>query len=118
MLAMARELRTDIAYAVGDRLTDLMIEKGVSVVRLAELSGVPEYVVLDIMAGRPQSWPGCLCQIAQALGVCARDLRTDDGYPVFIRRETMKKLADSGMDRNGGLEELADFLLDKAAGQR
>lgn len=99
-------------HTAGDRLTDAMLEKGVSVARLAELSGLAERTILDIMAGKTEPWPGCLCRLAHALGTCACEFHADDGScAAFIRIDTLAKLETIGRPMSLGLDETLRVMI-------
>lgn len=61
--------------STGDKILYTMKDMDMGIPGLAALSGVREDTLLDIMAGIREADITTLCQIADALGVCVRELR-------------------------------------------
>lgn len=79
--------------STGDKILNTMKEMDMSIPGLAALSGVRENTLLDIMAGIREADISTLCQIADALGVCVRELCPDqEQYTIPVEKNTLAKL--------------------------
>ena len=63
--------------STGDKILYIMKDMDMGIPGLAALSGVRENTLLDIMAGIREADISTLCRIADALGVCVRELCPD-----------------------------------------
>ena len=79
--------------STGDKILYTMKDMDMGIPGLAALSGVREDTLLDIMAGIREADITTLCQIADALGVCVRELCPDqERYTVPVEKNTLAKL--------------------------
>lgn len=79
--------------STGDKILNRMKEMDMGIPELAELSGVRENTLLDILAGVREVDIGTLCRIADGLGVCVRELCPDaERYTVPVEKNTLAKL--------------------------
>ena len=62
-------------YTTGDKLLNVMKEEEIGIAELSKISGVPERIILDIMAGVKEPELGAMCKIAEGLGICVHELR-------------------------------------------
>ena len=56
-------------YTTGDKLLNVMKEEEIGIAELSKISGVPERIILDIMAGVKEPELGAMCKIAEGLGI-------------------------------------------------
>ena len=83
--------------STGDKILYIMKDMDMGIPGLAALSGVRENTLLDIMAGIREADISTLCQIADALGVCVRELCPDqERYAVPVGKNTLAKLIVDG----------------------
>lgn len=100
--------------STGDKVLNAMKEMDMSIPGLAALSGVREDTLLDIMAGIREADINTLCQIADALGVCVRELCPDqERYTVPVEKNTLAKLIVVSEINGVELEELIHTILEK-----
>lgn len=79
--------------STGDKILNRMKEMDMGIPELAELSGVHENTLLDILAGVREADIGTLCRIADGLGVCVRELCPDEEqYTVPVEKNILAKL--------------------------
>ena len=79
--------------STGDKILYIMKDMDMGIPGLAALSGVRENTLLDILAGIREADISTLCQIADALGVCVRELCPDqERYAVPVEKNTLAKL--------------------------
>ena len=79
--------------STGDKILNMMKDMDMSIPGLVALSGVHENTLLDIMAGIREPDISTLCRIADALGVCVRELCPDqERYTVPVEKNTIEKL--------------------------
>ena len=91
-----------------------MKEIDMSIPGLAALSGVRENMLLDIMAGIREADISTLCQIADALGVCVRELCPDEErYSVPVEKNTLAKLIVVSEINGVELDVLIASILEK-----
>lgn len=100
-------------YSTGDKILNIMKETDMSIRGLAELSGVSENTLLNILAGiKPDI--GTACRIADALGICVRELCPDEErYAVLVEKDTLAKLIVVSEINGVELEELIASILEK-----
>lgn len=60
-------------YTTGDKLLNVMKEEEIGIAELSKISGVPERIILDIMAGVKEPELGAMCKIAEGLGICVHE---------------------------------------------
>lgn len=101
-------------YSTGDKILNIMKETDMSIRGLAELSGVHENAILNILAGIREPDIGTACRLADALGVCVRELCPDqEKYAVFVEKETLAKLIVVSEINGVEPEELIASILEK-----
>ena len=100
--------------STGDKVLNAMKEMDMSIPGLAALSGVRENMLLDIMAGIREADISTLCQIADALGVCVRELCPDEErYSVPVEKNTLAKLIVVSEINGVELDVLIASILEK-----
>lgn len=83
-------------YTTGDKLLNVMKEEEIGIAELARISGVPERIILDIMAGVKEPELGAMCKIAEGLGICVHELRADEeSYAVSVPKDTLVRSKDT-----------------------
>lgn len=101
-------------YSTGDKILNIMKETDMSIRGLAELSGVSENTLLNILAGIKEPDIGTACRIADALGICVRELCPDEEkYAVLVEKGTLAKLIVVSEINGVELEELIASILEK-----
>ena len=101
-------------YTTGDKLLNVMKEEEIGIAELARISGVPERIILDIMAGVKEPELGVMCKIAEGLGICVHELREDEErYAVSVPKDTLAKLIVVSEINNVELEEMINCILEK-----
>ena len=101
-------------YTTGDKLLNVMKEEEIGIAELSKISGVPERIILDIMAGVKEPELGVMCKIAEGLGICVHELRADEeSYAVSVSKDTLAKLIVVSEINNVELEELINCILEK-----
>lgn len=101
-------------YSTGDKILNVMKEMDMSIPGLAELSGVHENTLLNILAGIREPDIGTVCRIADALGICVRELCPDEErYAVLVEKDTLAKLIVVSEINGVELEELIASILEK-----
>lgn len=65
-------------YTTGDKLLNVMKEEEIGIAELSKISGVPERIILDIMAGVKEPELGAMCKIAEGLGIYANRRRIEE----------------------------------------
>ncbi len=101
-------------YSTGDKILNIMKETDMSIRGLAELSGVSENNLLNILAGIKEPDIGTACRIADALGICVRELCPDEEkYAVLVEKGTLAKLIVVSEINGVELEELIASILEK-----
>lgn len=101
-------------YSTGDKILNIMKETDMSIRGLAELSGVSENTLLNILAGIKEPDIGTACRIADALGICVRELCPDEErYAVLVEKDTLAKLIVVSEINGVELEELIASILEK-----
>ena len=100
--------------STGDKILNVMKEMDMGIPGLAALSGVRENTLLDIMAGIREADIGTLCQVADALGVCVRELCPDEErYSIPVEKNTLAKLIVVSEINGVELEVLVSSILEK-----
>ncbi len=100
--------------STGEKILNAMKEMDMGIPGLAALSGVRENALLDIMAGIREADISTLCQIADALGVCVRELCPDqERYAVPVEKNTLAKLIVVSEINCVELEALVASILEK-----
>ena len=101
-------------YSTGDKILNVMKEMDMSIPGLAELSGIHENTLLNILAGIKEPDIGTACRIADALGICVRELCPDEEqYAVFIKKDTLAKLIVISEINGVEPDELIASILEK-----
>lgn len=101
-------------YTTGDKLLNVMKEEEIGIAELSKISGVPERIILDIMAGVKEPELGAMCKIAEELGICVHELRADEeSYAVSVPKDTLAKLIVVSEINNVELEEMINCILEK-----
>ena len=100
--------------STGDKILYIMKDMDMGIPGLAALSGVRENTLLDILAGIREADIGTLCQIADALGVCVRELCPDqERYAVPVEKNTLAKLIVVSEINGVELDALVASILEK-----
>ena len=100
--------------STGDKILNAMKEMDMGIPGLAALSGVREDTLLDILAGIREADINTLCQIADALGVCVRELCPDqERYTIPVEKNTLAKLIVVSEINGVELEALIASILEK-----
>ena len=100
--------------STGDKILNVMKDMDMGIPGLAALSGVREDTLLDILAGIREADINTLCQIADALGICVRELCPDqERYTVPVEKNTLAKLIVVSEINGVELEALIASILEK-----
>ncbi len=100
--------------STGDKILNVMKEMDMGIPGLAALSGVHENMLLDIMAGIREADLATLCRIADALGVCVRELCPDqERYSISVEKDTLAKLIVVSEINGVELDTLIASILEK-----
>ena len=100
--------------STGDKILYIMKDMDMGIPGLAALSGVRENTLLDILAGIREADISMLCQIADALGVCVRELCPDQKrYAVPVEKNTLAKLIVVSEINGVELDALVASILEK-----
>lgn len=100
--------------STGDKILNVMKDMDMGIPGLAALSGVRENTLLDILAGIREADISTLCRIADALGVCVRELCPDqERYTVSVEKNTLAKLIVVSEINGVELEGLIHTILEK-----
>lgn len=100
--------------STGDKILNAMKEMDMGIPGLAALSGVREDTLLDILAGIREADINTLCQIADALGICVRELCPDqERYTVPVEKNTLAKLIVVSEINGMELDALIASILEK-----
>ena len=100
--------------STGDKILNVMKDMDMGIPGLAALSGVREDTLLDILAGIWEADINTLCQIADALGICVRELCPDqERYTVPVEKNTLAKLIVVSEINGVELEALIASILEK-----
>lgn len=100
--------------STGDKILNLMKEMDMGIQGLAALSGMPEDALLNVIAGVREPDISTACKVADALGVCVRELCPDEEqYVIPIRKDILAKLIVVSEINGVELEELTTSILEK-----
>ena len=100
--------------STGDKILNMMKDMDMSIPGLVALSGVHENTLLDIMAGIREPDISTLCRIADALGVCVRELCPDEAqYTLPVEKNTLAKLIVVSEINGVELNALVASILEK-----
>ena len=100
--------------STGDKILNMMKDMDMSIPGLEALSGVHENTLLDIMAGIREPDISTLCRIADALGVCVRELCPDEEqYSLPVDKNTLAKLIVVSEINGVELDALVASILEK-----
>ena len=100
--------------STGDKILNVMKDMDMGISGLAAISGVREDTLLDILAGIREADISTLCQIADALGVCVRELCPDqERYTVPVEKNTLAKLIVVSEINGVELDVLIASILEK-----
>ena len=100
--------------STGDKILNMMKDMDMSIPGLVALSGVHENTLLDIMAGIREPDISTLCRIADALGVCVRELCPDEEqYTLPVDKNTLAKLIVVSEINGVELDALVASILEK-----
>ena len=100
--------------STGDKILNVMKEMDMGIPGLAALSDVREDTLLDILAGIREADVNTLCKIADALGVCVRELCPDqERYTVPVEKNTLAKLIVVSEIHGVELDALIASILEK-----
>ena len=100
--------------STGDKILNAMKEMDMGIPGLAALSGVREDTLLDILAGIREADINTLCQVADALGVCVRELCPEQElYTVPVEKNTLAKLIVVSEINGVELDTLVASILEK-----
>ena len=100
--------------STGDKILNMMKDMDMSIPGMAALSGVRENTLLDIMAGIREADINTLCQVADALGICVRELCPDEErYSIPVEKNTLAKLIVVSEINGVELDALVASILEK-----
>lgn len=100
--------------STGDKILNLMKEMEMDIPGLAALSGVQENTLLNVIAGIREPDITTACRIADALGVCVRELCPDEEqYMIPVGKNTLAKLIVVSEINGVELGELITSILEK-----
>lgn len=100
--------------SAGDKILNVMKDMDMGIPGLAAISGVREDTLMDILAGIREADINTLCQIADALGVCVRELCPDqERYTVPVEKNTLAKLIVVSEINGVELDALVASILEK-----
>lgn len=100
--------------STGDKILNFMKEMEMDISGLAELSGVQENTLLNVIAGISEPDISTACKIADALGVCVRELCPDEEqYMVPVGKNTLAKLIVVSEINDVELSDLIASILEK-----
>ena len=101
-------------FSTGDKLLNVMKQEGISIAELAEISGVSEYTILEILAGIREPELNVMCKIVEGLGICVHELCGDEEkYAVAVQKNTLARLIVVCEMNVVELEELVHTILEK-----
>ena len=106
-------IRIDLLI-IKEENADKVMKNEIGIAELSKISGVPERIILDIMAGVKEPELGAMCKIAEGLGICVHELRADEeSYAVSVPKDTLAKLIVVSEINGVELEELINCILEK-----
>ena len=98
----------------GDKILNIMKEIDMGIPRLAALSGIRENTLLNVIAGISEPDISTACKIADALGVCVRELCPDEEqYSISVNKSTLAKLIVVSGINGVELDTLIASILEK-----
>lgn len=101
-------------YSTGDKLLQIMKDEEIGIGELARMSKVPEHTIMDILAGVREPEFECMCRVAEALGICVHELRTDEeSYAVSVPKDSLAKLIVISELNGVELEDLIHSILEE-----
>lgn len=105
-----------VVLSTGDKILSLMKEMDMGISGLAALSGIREDTLLNVIAGisEPNITITTACKIADALGVCVRELCPDEEqYSVPVDKNILAKLIVVSEINGVDLNDLIASILEK-----
>lgn len=100
--------------STGDKILNIMKDMEMGIPGLAVLSGVHENDLLNVIAGVREPDITTLCKVADALGVCVRELCPDEEqYAVPVGKNTLAKLIVVSEINGVELNDLIISILEK-----
>lgn len=103
-----------VVFGTGDKILSLMKEVEISIPGLAALCGIQENELLNILAGICEPDITTACRIADALGVCVRELCPDEEqYTIPVRKGTLAKLIVVSEMNGVEMDDLISSILEK-----
>ena len=100
--------------STGDKILNIMKEMDMGIPGLAALSGIRENTLLNVMAGISEPDISTACKIADALGVCVRELCPDEEqYSVPVDKNILAKLIVVSEMNGVDLNDLITSILEK-----
>lgn len=101
-------------FSTGDKLLNVMKQEGISIAELAEISGVSEHTILEILAGIRDPELNVMCKIVEGLGICVHELCGDEEkYAVTVQKNTLAKLIVVSEMNGVELEEVVHRILER-----
>lgn len=103
-----------VVLSTGDKILNLMKEMDMSIPGLAALSGIRKDTLFNVMAGICEPGITTACKIADALGVCVRELCPDEEqYSVPVDKNILAKLIVVSEINGVDLNDLIASILEK-----
>ena len=103
-----------VVFGTGDKILSLMKEVEISIPGLAALSGIQEDALLNVIAGICQPDITTACRIADALGICVRELCPDEEqYTISVSKSTLAKLIVVSEMNGVEMDDLISSILEK-----
>ena len=103
-----------VVLSTGDKILSLMKEMDMGISGLAALSGIREDTLLNVIAGISEPNITTACKIADALGVCVRELCPDEEqYGVPVDKNILAKLIVVSEINGVDLNDLIASILEK-----
>jgi transcriptional regulator with XRE-family HTH domain len=100
--------------STGDKILNIMKEMDMGIPGLAALSGIQENTLLNVIADISEPDISTACRIADALGVCVRELCPDEEqYSVPVEKNTLAKLIVLSEINGVELDTLIASILEK-----
>jgi transcriptional regulator with XRE-family HTH domain len=99
----------------GDKLLNIVREKGYDITELARFSDVPVRTIIDIMAGVKEPELGVMCKIADVMSIPVQDFCSDEDteYGIAISKDTLAKLIVISEINGVQLDKLVESILEK-----
>ena len=100
--------------STGDKIINMLDDMDMCIADLEALSGIRRKMLLDIMAGIREPDISTLCRIADALGVCVREMCPDEEqYSLPVDKNTLAKLIVVSEINGVELDALVASILEK-----